>query len=407
VGGIAISGLGLVSHFGLDPESLWARLAEGLPAFETRTLTDALAQNSRAFLAGYLREVDLSSELNFRGIRTWSRESKAVVSAAILATRNAKLNLEHVDRSRVGVFLGTMFSGLSGFSEAFYTGSRDGPEAINPSVAPETGFNGPASRVGISLQAQGPNVTISAGLASCICAIECAGTEVAADRCDYALAGGFDVLSYSYAAALEGSRPSRTNFVSELPRPFDRERTGPVYSEAAALFVLEKESNARTRGARLYGIIEALSLHFHPTPLASLKEALSSCLEEVLEFAGVGPLDIDAVFASANGDVYADSVEAAALDHVFGSETPISAVKGVFGEALGASAGLQVAAAVLAFIHQALPLTSGFSFRDPRLPALKILRTTINSRVRRVLISCVDESGFIGTAVLRAPAFEK
>jgi 3-oxoacyl-(acyl-carrier-protein) synthase len=360
-----VSGLGVVSSIGV-----------GRNAF-----TDAL-QAGRSADDLMLRDFDPVPILGRKGLRNLSRESKLLLSAATLALNDAGIEPGEYEGVDLGVFVATSLAGLADFAELFERGLADGPARVNPGQGPQTGFNAPASEVSIRLGAQGPNVTIANGSAGAIDSLGCAARAIQHGEAAIALVAGVDTVPDPAARVLDGD--------GTRPRPFDRERRGPGYGEAAVVLVLEAP---RRREARPLAIVRGVSTAFGAGAgglEAAAGRSMASCRRMTRDRLG-------AVFAGANGSVEGDASEARALSAL--GDVPVSAVKGAVGECFGASAALQLAAAVIALGTRKMPPTVGFDVPDPALPPLRVEGAPLE-RGQPVLVHAWDADRYSACAVL-------
>jgi 3-oxoacyl-[acyl-carrier-protein] synthase II len=359
--------------------------------------------------AGSLADVPVGALLPPRGTRALSEEGRAASCAAVLACREAGLPVPG-DRSRpladephLGVALGTMRAGLDEYARLFTEGVALGPDRVMPARGPRTGYNTPASEVSILLGAAGPNLTVSSGAASAGDAIGAAADLVRQGRASAMLAGGVDLLS---AMAVHAERVLDPGFGTiGDPRPFDRGREGAAPGEAAVVLLLETADRAARRGvtglAEVAGTGTAFSAAAERPALAG---AARRAIEEALARAGVGPGDVDAVVASADGSPDRDAAEAMALGPLFAGRPPVCSVNGSVGDCAGAGAAVQVAVAVAALEAQRLPATCGFRVPDPELAGLRVTREARRLPLRLVLTLTVDAGGHASAALLRREA---
>lgn len=365
---------------------------------DVHSLWTALHQGSTQFVSGPDRDLNGGTPLaaEAKGVRYWSRESRAAVHCASRAWNQAAIR-EQTETCRIGVYLGTMFAGQSAFTEIFSSGMSGGSLAINPCLAPEAGFNGPASRVAMMLAAEGPNITVSAGLASALYALDWAKTDIECGRCDYAVAGGVDSFcGVEMSNSVTAAEPQKYR----VGGPVDTPQNGFDYSEGTAIFVLESEQHALARRASILGLLSGSSVAFHAGDLDGLDRSMAACIEQVLQATQTVVGGIDLIVASASGHEALDRLEVLSWRHASLGDKPVCRVKAAVGENLGAGAGMQVACGILALNHDAIPKTGGFDGQNRNLRVSNIEPGADKRTPTRVLITSGDESGFIAAAVL-------
>jgi 3-oxoacyl-[acyl-carrier-protein] synthase II len=382
---VAITGVGSLSALG---EDLAGSLLEGRTAFSRRELEPRWKFPGRASLyAAHLGEIPTDELIGKKGLRTLNRETKAFMCAAVLACRDADVDPATWRRSEVGVFTATELGGLDDYVELLSHGLYAGWDRVNPAQGPQCGFNAPASQLAIRLGAEGPSLTVSAGVTSGLEAIAYAAEFLEWGRACRMLAGGVDTWSAFAAHAREGTAKPE-----QPPRPFDSERTGTVYGEAAVVLMLEPGAG----GPTIAGAGRAIE------PMdGGLVTASRRAIAGALADAGLEGADVDVVVASASGDPLLDGAEAEALAAVLGEHVPVYAVKGSVGECLGGSGGLQMAAALLILARDVVPATAGFRELDPGGPRIGVRCAPVRTHARHVLVHALDAGGHAMAIVVR------
>lgn len=384
----------------MGTEKFFAGLTAGESVFSTRKFSDEHSITLPALYAAYLEDFSAADYLGRKGLRNLSRESKLFMSAAMMACEDANLSPQLWERQRVGVCCGSVFSGYDDYVRLFTDGLVYGVDRINPAQGPQTGFNAPASQLAIHVGAEGPNITVTTGIASGLDALAYGSDLIEGQHADILLAGGVEAYSFFSARALVSSY--RMSDDSQPPKPFDLKRRGTVYGEAASIIALEGYEHARARGAKVLAEVSGYGRAFNP-PQAGLEAAAGRAIREAMTYAGVDASDLDVIVASGSGDRQLDAAEASVLYEIFADRTPVYGLKGSTGECLGASGALQVAAALLCIGKKIIPKTVGYSLRDPTLPPLSITSEARPARVGHVLVHSLDPGGYATALILRAP----
>lgn len=395
-----MTGIGVVSPFG-DEEALASAMADGRTVFGCRSFDDPRwpELGLASVYGAFVDDAPWTGVTGRMKVRELGRESRLFLSAGLLACRAAGLDPSQWQRQDVGVSAATMFAGLPDYVGLLADAADFGPDHIDPVQGPRSGFNAPASYLAIRLGAEAENLTVASGTASGVELLTCAADSIEAGRAGVLLAGGVDTLSpfavYALRAGYGGlGQPCP-------PRPFDRERRGPVFGEGAVVCVVEEADRARARGATPLATIAGSGSAFRP-PFDErlLAEAAHHAITGAVEAAGLTVAAVDAVIASASGHDVADAAEARALYDLIGDRVPVYAVKGTTGEWLGASGALQAAAALLPLTRGILPLTVGYDVPDPDLPPIQITRETRPASAGCVLVLALDPRGHAAALVL-------
>jgi 3-oxoacyl-[acyl-carrier-protein] synthase II len=369
---IAITGIGLLSPFGIGMDIFVDALATRQCAIRELTVLDASRHRWR--WAAEMSDFDPTPFLGSRGLRYFDRTALLLSSAARLAVDASRDVLEAYDRTEVGLAAGTTY----GSTDSIARFDRDiltlGPRLVSPMQFPNMVMNAPAGRAAILCGLRGPNATIGTGEASGIDALEIARTLVLTGQARAMLAGGVHALTEEVYHACERrgllfAGEGAWSDLNGIPGPFDRARAGAVLGEAAALLVLERVEAAAERAVPVLGVLSGYGTAFAvggphdvPTRQAAAADAMAAALAD----AGLSPANVGAVFVHANGTRLGDRIEAQALVAVFGprlARTPLVTIKGSVGECLEAAGVLQVVAALGALDRQELPV----AFRTPDL----------------------------------------
>ena len=368
---VAITGVGTVGPAGSGLEPLRESLASGAPCWSAIERDERFHLERSSRLAGRRGKDPYSPWLSARVARRMSPASAMGVCAALQAVADAGLEAEQLAGPDTAVSLGTSFGSTNYASHLLQQVVDSGPLAISPLFFMETVANAHAGQVALALGARGPNYTVSQREASGLLAVARGAEWIATGRARRVLVGVVDEVSPILHAMLDrfGAlvRPSAEEDL-EQPRPFDRDRAGMTISEGGTVFLLEREEEARDRGAtlrgRLGGWVRASDPSATPTDYGRDAEGLARRLLSGLERQGVDPASLERVVSGANGTRSGDALEARTLRAALGDGAlpPLLAPKAVTGEYGGGF----LAAALLALEELAWP-TPGFRGEDPAL----------------------------------------
>jgi 3-oxoacyl-(acyl-carrier-protein) synthase len=341
---VAVTGVGVVSAFGLGVEPFWDGLVAGrtgcLPARRVEAPGVLVAEVERLEARDFVRSP--------QGRRI-DRTSLLALAATRLALADAGLVADGLDRARTALGLGSAFGNVQE-TEAFLDRILERGTG-NPFVFPNLVMNAPLSYAAIELGVTGPTAMVTEQEASGEAAIAWGARQVADGAAEVCLAGGSDELT---SGLVRLRRETRTAGAGP-PRPLDPAADGPCLGEGAAVLVLEALEGARARDARIYACIAPHdgagvpgSLHGWPRDGRALARILAPLVTGA-----------DAVVAAASGAPALDALEAEALALACaGRRVPVTAPRGATGD-FGAAGALAAAAAALAIRHGILPPTAG------------------------------------------------
>lgn len=359
---VAITGIGLISPHGDEPQAVFEALLAGRSAIarwensETPPVVVARApfEVSRWFTRLQLSGVD--------------RVSQIAVAAAELAKSDAGLPTLN---EATGVYVGSGMGGAHAIEESFRSFRDSG--RVPPLTVPAFMPNAPAAHVAMRNKLHGPVLTYSIACASSSVAIAEAAKAIAYGEIDCALAGGSEALlvpgvvrawqALQTLAHADGEHPEQAS------RPFSSERSGLVLGEGAAFLVLEEYEQAVARGARIYAELAGSGVSCDASHLTKPDAAGQvRALQAALRSSGLTPADIGYCNAHGTATKVGDVVECAALASVWGDALPglqVSSTKSMHGHLLGAAGALEAAITALAVHQRAIPPSMHCDSPDP------------------------------------------
>jgi 3-oxoacyl-[acyl-carrier-protein] synthase II len=361
VNAVAVTGLGVVSPHGDDPQAMFAALMRSESAL--RPVFPELPKPAAAALAAF-DESRWFTKLQLPGV---DRVSQLAVAAADLALRDAGATGD-VDPQRIGVFAGCGMGGAAALEAAYRGGGRVPPLTI-PAFMP----NAPAAQVAMRHGVQGPVLTYSVACASSAAAIAEAAKAVQRGDVDLAIAGGSEalivpgvLLAWQAMQTLAGFKPGEE---ATAIRPFASDRSGFALGEGAAFLILESAQRARRRGARTYGLLSGWGLSCDATHLTKPDAAgQARALRAALRQADLQPRDVGYCNAHGTATRIGDVVEHDALAEVWGDglgDLRVSSTKALHGHLLGAGGALEAVITLLALQQRQLPPNAHTDTIDP------------------------------------------
>jgi 3-oxoacyl-[acyl-carrier-protein] synthase II len=344
---VLVTGLGCINAFGLGVERFWSAMQD------TRS---AIGQIRRFSTAGYRTKIggeiiddDLSALLGF-GVGNLSRNAKFAVAAAHEALLDSQLLDDKSSTSSVGICLGSGLGGIYFSEEAMASLLKVGPRGISPMAVPFVDPNSIVSQVAMKWGLTGRQFTVSTACSSSAHAMGIAMDMIRSGRCDAILTGGVEAtMSPLIFAGFDRLRAmsARNETPETACRPFSGDRDGFVMAEGAAMLLIESESRAMARGAKIYAEVMgygATGGAYHsvvPRPDgADLVEAMRLAICD----AGISLDQVDLINPHGTGTKLNDEAELRALKIVFGTHLDniaITPTKQLTGHMLGAAGALE------------------------------------------------------------------
>ncbi len=380
---IVITGMGIVSPIGCGEGPFWESLCAGrsgagpVEGLDTGELSRKIACQIRV-----PTDADGSK----------GRASQLAVAAARDAVSSSGLSISQLPPERVSVIVGTTM-GETEFIESRLSAPNE--KWLSVEHAKKIMGSRPgclARNVAADLNVTSPAVDLYGACAAGNMAIASARRQLLDGCCDVAIAGGADGFS---RLAFIGFMRLRV-MAAEVCRPFDEKRDGLLVGEGGVMFVLERESSAKARGAairaRVLGAAVACE-NYHPTRPHPEGDGLGRATMEALRDAGLTPEDIDYVCAHGTGTPQNDAIEVAVMQRCFPRGVAFSSIKALTGHPMGAAAAMEAAACVLSLEHQTL---------IPTWHLDKVLQPcaldAVQGALRRAQVRCVlnNSAGFGG-----------
>lgn len=327
------------------------------------------------------------------------RAAQLSVSAARQAWKGAGLEDEAHPDARTAVLVGTTMGETQFIEEPLFDGTGDPLTAEELAGVVQHSPGCIARAVGQALGLSGSAVDVYGACAAGNIALHLACRHLLDDRADIVLAGGADGFS---RLAFIGFMRLRV-MAAEVCRPFDVRRDGLLVGEGAAMFVFEREGDARARGAPIRARLVGSGLSsesYHPTRPDPDGDGLARATLAALADAGLSPETIDYVNAHGTGTPHNDAIEMKVLDRCFPGGVPFSSIKAVTGHAMGGAAALEAACCLLSLEHQRLIPTWNLEQVQQPCNGEALRGGTRQARVRYALNNSAGFGGYNSSVVL-------
>jgi 3-oxoacyl-[acyl-carrier-protein] synthase II len=405
---VAVTGIGVVSPLGNNPTEVYCNAHAGRSGVQRLEVPFA-----HRLVAPLAASVQFMGSHHFEPprLRMLDRASQFAIAAANQALDQANRALDRVERSRVGVFVGTAMGGSLTSDEGYKILYGDSSDRIKPFTVLMGMHNASASWIGIEHGLRGPNLTYSTACSSSAVAIGEAWRRVAAGDLDVAIAGGTEApLSFGSMKAWEALHTLAAIDADDPAcscKPFSKTRSGMVLGEGAAMLVLESWKSAVTRGAAIQGEILGYGLSTDASHITRPSvQGQADAMRAALHSTGLDASEVDAINAHGTGTQANDMVETAAIKAVFGErahQIPISATKAIHGHLLGAAGALECVLSLLAMQHAVSLPTMHLQTSDPECDLDYVPNAARSNATTRTMLS--NSFAFGGTnavLVLRA-----
>ena len=403
---VVVTGLGAVTPVGNTPEETWNNLINGVSGAAPLTLFDA--SKFKTQFACEVKNLNFNDYLDRKEARKMDRYTQLALVSAIQAVKDSGVDLDTLDKTRVGVVFGVGIGGIKTFEdEVVYYGQHkeDGPK-FNPFFIPKMISDIAAGQISILHGFNGPNYATTSACASSSNALADAFNLIRLGKANMIVSGGAEaalcacgVGGFNAMHALS----TRNDDPQGASRPFSASRDGFVMGEGAGCLILEELEHAKARGAKIYAemVGEGMSADAHHIT-ASHPEGLGAKLvmERALADANLKPEDIDYINVHGTSTHVGDISEAKAIKQVFGEaayKLNISSTKSMTGHLLGAAGAVEAMAAVLAVKNDIVPPTINHDENDRDEEIDYNLNFTFNTAQKREVRAAMSNTfGFGG-----------
>ena len=397
---VVVTGLGALSPIGNDVGSFWEGLLSGRSGVALATRYD---HNDIPYqITAEVKDFDPQRYMDPKTAKRTARFAQFALAAAGEALTDSGLDMEAIDRTHVGVVIGTSLGGTAEVEQQTLSFEARAHKRVDALYLPTFIYNMGSCHVAIAHDLHGPNTTPVMACATGTYAIGEAFRMVQRGDATIAVAGGSDAgvtalnaMAFGVIGAIApaGEDPSRA------VKPFDLHRKGTAGGEGCGVLILEQLDHALARGARIYAELVGFGATedaFHLTAPAPGGKYAALAMTRAMEDADLAPADIDHISAHATATSMNDSAETTAIHTAFGAHAPhiaISGIKSMLGHTAGAAGALAAVAAVKSIQNQIVPPTMGLDTPDPACDLDYVPNAARQTRVRTAMVNAFGFGG--------------
>ncbi|WP_033843297.1 beta-ketoacyl-ACP synthase II [Geobacillus sp. FSL W8-0032] len=404
---VVVTGLGAVTPLGNDVETTWKNIVAGQSGIDIVTRVNP--DDFPAKVAAEVKDFDPSLFVDRREARKMDRFTQFAVAAALMAVKDAKLEINEQNAERIGVWIGSGIGGMETFEQQFEIFQQRGYRRVSPFFVPMMIPDMAAGQVSILLGTKGINSCTVTACATGANSIGDAFKVIQRGDADVMIAGGTEapITKMSFAGFCANTALSTNPDPKTASRPFDKHRDGFVMGEGAGIVVLEELEHALRRGAKIYAEIVgygATADAYHITAPAPGGEGGVRAMRQALQDAGLKPEDIDYINAHGTSTEYNDKYETAAIKEVFGDHAyrlAVSSTKSMTGHLLGATGAVEAIFSVLAIRDGVIPPTINYETPDPECDLDYVPNEARKQEVRAVLSNSFGFGGHNATLIFK------
>ncbi len=404
---VVVTGVGAITPLGNNVADTWAAILAGKSGAAPITRFDT--EKFKTHFACEVKNFDPKQYLDRKEANKMDLYTQFAMVAAAEAVDDASLDMEALNKNRVGVVLGVGIGGINSFekevSQYALTGAELGPK-YSPFFIPKMIADIAAGQVSIKYGFHGPNFATTSACASSTHAIAVATDLIRMGKADAIISGGAEAAIWPTGVGgfnAMHALSTRNDSPETASRPFSASRDGFVMAEGSACLFLEELEHANARGAKIYGEIAGTGMSadaYHIT--ASHPDGLGANLvmQSALDDAGMKPEDIDYINVHGTSTHVGDISEVKAIKQLFGEHAyklNISSTKSMTGHMLGAAGAAEALFSLLAVQNDVVPPTINHEEGDEDPELDYNLNFTFNKAQKRTVNAALSNTfGFGG-----------
>tara|TARA_X000000368_G_scaffold3382_1_gene2579 strand:- start:1087 stop:2313 length:1227 start_codon:yes stop_codon:yes gene_type:complete len=392
---VVITGEGSISPLGLNSQSLWNNLVNGISGIDYISNFDT--ENFSVKIAGEVKNFEPNDFFNIKDARKLDRFTMFGLIAAEQALKNAKF-----ESSECGVIVGTGVGGMHTLEDEHKKLIKKGQRGVSPFYVPKMIPNIAGGQIAIKHNLLGLNFSMSTACSSATDAIGMAYRLISSGYSKAILCGGAEgsitPLTLSGFANMKALSKNNEN-PQGASRPFDKDRDGFILSEGAGMLVLEDFDEAKKRDANIIGEIIGYGITndaFHITQPDNESIGASNAINMALNDASIDTFDVGYINAHGTSTYFNDMLETQAIKKIFGNDAKnvsISSTKSMTGHLLGAAGAIEAIACINALRSGIIPPTINYNNPDPECDLDYTPNESINKDIN---ISMSNSFGFGG-----------
>ena len=400
---VVVTGLGALTPIGNDVMSYWDGLVSGKSGADHITYFDT--SKFKTQFACELKGYDPLNHFDRKEARKLDKFAQYALVCSEEAIQDSKLDLDSIDKTRVGVIWGSGIGGLETFqNEATAYAEGDGTPRYNPFFIPKMIPDIAPGVISIKYGFKGPNFATVSACASSANALIDALNYIRLGYSDIMVSGGSEagiiksgIGGFNAVQALS----KRNDDPKTASRPFDRDRDGFVLGEGGGCIILEELEHAKSRGAKIYAEVCGAGLSadaYHMTAPHPEGEGAINVMLNCIKDSGLSYKDVDLINMHGTSTSLGDKAEAKAVKAVFKDHAynlNINSTKSMTGHLLGAAGAVEAISCVLAINNDIVPPTINHYNEDPEIDN-KLNFTFNKAQKRKVSVAMSNTFGFGG-----------
>lgn len=403
---VVVTGLGMVSPVGLDVQSSWQNICNGVSG---AALIDTF--DTEAFSTRFSASVKNFSSDDYLPAKDAKRMDEFVrfgMVAGIQAMRDSGLEITEANHDRVGCAIGSGIGGIGQIEKNTEIVRSSGPRKMSPFFVPGAIINMIAGNLSVMYDMRGPNLAVVTACTTGTHNIGLGARLIATGEVDAMLVGGAEMATTpvglgGFAAARALS--TRNDNPQAASRPWDADRDGFVLGDGAGVMMLESLQSAQARGAKIYAELTGFGMSgdaYHMTSPPEDGRGAAKSMENALRDAGLNAGDVHYINAHGTSTAAGDLAETRAVKAVFGSsayDVAVSSTKSMTGHLLGAAGSVEAIFSILAICDGVAPPTINLDNPSEGCDLNYVPHTAQQRQIRHALSNSFGFGGTNGSLI--------
>ena len=405
---VVVTGLGMLSPLGNNPESTWQNLLLGKSGISDITHFDTSEYPTR--FAGLVKDFDAQDYMARKEAKKMDLFIQYGVAAGVQAIKDSGLDITEENAQRIGVAVGSGIGGLGLIEENHEKLLKNGPRKLSPFFVPSTIINMIAGHLSIMFGMKGPNISIVTACTSGVHNIGHAARMIAYGDADAMVAGGAEKASTTLGMGGFGAAramSTRNDAPQEASRPWDKDRDGFVLGDGAGVLVLEEYEHAKARGAKIYAELVGFGMSgdaYHMTSPPADGAGAALAMQNAINDAKVNIAKIGYINAHGTSTPAGDIAETNAVKSVFGDlayDVMVGSTKSMTGHLLGAAGAVEAIFSIQALVNRVVPPTINLDNPDEGCDLDYVAHTARDANLDYVLCNSFGFGGTNGSLIFK------
>lgn len=404
---VVITGIGAITPIGKDSESFWNGIKSGENGIDQISLFNT--ENFKVKMAAEVKDFNPSDHIDKKEAKRMDRYTQFAVIAADESIKDSNLNLDEMNKERIGIMFGSGIGGLCTIESQIKALVAKGPNRVSPLTIPMAISNIAAGTIAIKHGILGSTLSLTSACATSTHCIGEAYRSIKDGYLDVIIAGGAEasICEFGIAGFQSLTALSRSEDRNRASIPFDKERNGFVMGEGAGSLVLEDLESALNRGAKIYAEVVGYGSTcdaYHITSPCLDGDGAYRAMRDALVDADISTDKISYVNAHGTSTEINDKVETLAIKKALGDNYKnayVSSTKSMTGHLLGAAGAIEAIVSIKALQDNFAPATINYVHSDEECDLNLVINEGREVNIEYTMSNSLGFGGHNGTLIFK------